>query len=332
MLEHGGQLNQAVQRYTIPVENWLDLSTGINPNGWLINTPIPNSVWSQLPQNNDGLLTAAKQYYQSDSILPVAGSQAGIQTLPTLRPHSRVGVLSPSYAEHAEAWIKMGHSVIQLTPSSIDKQIERLDVLIIINPNNPTGEFFTPQQLLRWHENLASRGGWLIVDEAFMDITTEQSLSPLCPKSGLIVLRSIGKFFGLAGLRVGFVLAEAPLLTRLAEHLGPWPIATASRFITQYALADHDWQQRNRQQLQAQGETLHSLLEKSGLKPQGSCSLFRWVQTSSAEQIHQHLAKQGILTRLFSEPNSLRFGLAKTHDDWQRLHGALNSLKILVQT
>ena len=267
MLEHGGQLNQAVQEYNIPAEDWLDLSTGINPNGWVMTTPIPDSVWSQLPQDDDDLVTTAQQYYRSDSLLAVAGSQAAIQTLPSLRPHSRVGLLSPAYAEHAEAWQKMGHSVTELDPRLIDKQIDRFDVLIIINPNNPTGDFFATQQLLRWHKNLASRGGWLIVDEAFIDVTPEKSLSSLCPQQGLIVLRSIGKFFGLAGLRVGFVLAESSVLIQLAEQLGPWPIAAASRFITQHALADNEWQQRNRQQLIAQGEILHSLLEKSGLKP-----------------------------------------------------------------
>ena len=328
MLEHGGKLNRAAKHYDIPLNEWLDLSTGINPNGWPVPKSLPANRWTQLPQDDDGLMVVAQDYYQCESLLAVAGSQAAIQTLPKLRTHSRVGLLSPAYAEHAHAWQQVGHEVTTLEIEQISASLPDLDVLIIINPNNPTGQRFSAAQLLTWHETLSTDGGWLIVDEAFIDVTPECSLSHLCPKTGLIVLRSIGKFFGLAGLRTGFVLAPKELLLTLKEYLGPWPIAAMSRYITAQALADKQWQQQTRQSLLNQGGKLSQLLHKVGLSPQGDCSLFQWVQTDQAEDLHQKLAKMGILTRLFSQPASLRFGLPQSDHAWQRLQLALSTLAI----
>jgi len=326
MLEHGGNLHAASQKYNIPVTDWLDLSTGINPNGWPVPTTFPADVWSQLPQQNDGLVSAAQDYYHCESLIAVAGSQAAIQALPYCRSISRVGILTPAYAEHAYAWQQAGHEVIQLDVDTITNTIDQLDVLVIINPNNPSAEQFSAEQLLSWHQQLADKGGWLIVDEAFIDSEPEHSLAKHCPLTGLLVLRSLGKFFGLAGLRVGFVLAETTLLKQLADRLGPWPIAHASRYVAQLALQDKMWQQQCRHDLSEQGKRLQQLLASVGLNPHGSCTLFQWVKTSKAAFIHQSLAQRGILTRSFSTPSSLRFGLPKTEANWQRLEIALQQL------
>ena len=323
MLEHGGNLHAASQKYDIPVTAWLDLSTGINPNGWPVPTSFPAELWSQLPHQDDGLVTAAQDYYQCESLIAVAGSQAAIQALPYLRGKSRVGIMTPAYAEHAYAWQQAGHEVIKLDIDTITNAIAQLDVLVIINPNNPSAEQFSSEQLISWHQQLAGKGGWLIVDEAFIDSESDQSLAKHCPLEGLIVLRSLGKFFGLAGLRVGFVLAETTFLKQLADRLGPWPIAHASRYIAQLALQDKTWQQQCCHKLSEQGQRLQQLLNKVGLAPDGSCTLFQWLKTEKAEAIHHSLAQQGILTRLFNTPASLRFGLPKTEDDWQQLETAL---------
>jgi cobalamin biosynthetic protein CobC len=329
MLEHGGNLYQASEYYGIPLDEWLDLSTGINPNSWPVPTALPIELWAQLPQHDDELIAAAKSYYQCESLIAVAGSQAAIQTLPTLRGHSRIGILSPTYAEHAYAWQQAGHEVQMLSSDSISNVINQLDVLIIINPNNPTAENFNNQQLLSWHQQLAAKNGWLIVDEAFIDSTPQSSLAKLCPQQGLIVLRSLGKFFGLAGLRVGFVLAEQTLLNQLQEKLGPWAIAHASRYIAQLALQDKLWQQQNRLDLKQNGDRLKQLLSDFGLAPNNGCELFQWIKTKHAQSLHQQLAQQGILTRVFYDPASLRFGLPRTENDWQRLQIALEQLDLL---
>jgi cobalamin biosynthetic protein CobC len=351
LLEHGGQLRSAAARYNIPLQDWLDLSTGINPIPF-IPPPIPVSACAQLPQENDGLEQAAADYYGTVDLLVVAGSQAAIQALPRLRKNSRVGVLHPGYAEHAHAWQRCGHEVLALNENQIEEQLITLDVLVLIQPNNPTGALFTHAQLHGWHAQLAAHDGCLIVDEAFVDVIPDTSIlrSPTLAPSpdgrgksspspiggrvgmgehtvtmppGLIVLRSLGKFFGLAGARVGFAAAHPTLLEPLRELLGPWPISGPSRFVAQAALRDTAWQAATRQRLQQNGQRLAQLLRDAGFAPVSGCGLFQWVVTDQAEKIHQQLAQQGIFTRLFSVPHSLRFGLPASEAGWARLHDAL---------
>ena len=322
MLEHGGQLRNAAVRYNIPLQDWLDLSTGINPIPF-IPPPIPVSVWAQLPQENDDLEQAAADYYGTADLLVVAGSQAAIQALPRLRKKSRVGVLHPGYAEHAHAWQRCGHEVLALNENQIEEQLNTLDVLVLMQPNNPTGALFTHAQLHGWHAQLTQRAGWLVVDEAFIEASEQRSIiQPVMPQ-GLIVLRSLGKFFGLAGARVGFAAAHPTLLEPLRELLGPWPVCGPSRFVAQAALSDIAWQTTTRSRLQQDGKRLAQLLHDVGFSPVAGCGLFQWVITDQAEKIHQQLAHLGILTRLFSVPHSLRFGLPASEADWKRLQNAL---------
>ncbi len=322
MLEHGGQLRIAAKQYDIPLDRWLDLSTGINPMGWPV-PPVPAGLWSRLPEDNDGLEQAAREYYNVEQVLPVAGSQAAIQALPLLRSQSRVGILSPAYAEHANAWHRTGHHVTATTEQQLNTAIAHSDVLVLIHPNNPTGARFAPKQLLAWHEQLTARNGWLIVDEAFMDTTPEQSLCPYTDRPGLIVLRSLGKFFGLAGARVGFVCAQQALLSQLHTMIGPWNVNAAGRWLATSALRDRSWQADTRQRLKLHSSRLHGLLTQTALHPQGGCDLFQWVETRYAAALHRDLARQGILTRLFEESSSLRFGIPATEANWQRLEQAL---------
>lgn len=325
-IHHGGRLRAAAARYGIPLADWLDLSTGINPNGWPVPT-LPASLWTRLPEDDDGLDAAAQDYYGTSSVLPVAGSQAAIQALPQLIPPCHVGVISPGYAEHAQAWRRAGHTVENVPSAEIDAATFRSNVIVLIHPNNPTGARFRHERLLRWHQALTTRGGWLIVDEAFIDATPEQSLAPLSNQPGLIVLRSLGKFFGLAGARVGFVCAEPKLLTRLNAQLGPWTVPTPSRHIAAQALDDHAWQTAARQRLPPAGDRLAALLTKHDLAPQGGCSLFQWTPTPRATELHDLLARAGILTRLFDTPASLRFGLPGTERDWTRLDAVLTNIR-----
>jgi len=337
MLEHGGRLRAAALRYGIPESDWLDLSTGINPNGWPVPA-IPADTWQRLPQDDDGLHQAAQEYYGTKSLLAVAGSQAAIQTLPALRSHSRVALLATSYAEHAHAWQRHGHEVIAVSAEQILQA--DADVKVIVNPNNPTGKLFTRDESLELHAQLTARGGWLVVDEAFMDATPEHSLASVCPRPGLIVLRSLGKFFGLAGARVGFVLAEENILQPLAELLGPWPIAAPSRYVATLALRDVGWQRATRKALPRTAQHLAALLSVHGLPPSppaplpqageerslGGCYLFQWVRCDDAANVHQQLAQLGILTRLFEHPSSLRFGLPRDEAQWARLEIVLKTL------
>lgn len=322
MLEHGGQISAAAARYGIAVADWLDLSTGINPLAY-VPPPLPLSAWQRLPQEQDELLAAAAGYYGTADLLAVAGSQAAIQMLPRLRANCRVGVLHPGYAEHAHAWRSAGHAVAELAAHEIDAAIDGLDVLVLMQPNNPTGVTFAHAQLHDWHLKLVKRKGWLVVDEAFIDAGTQASMVQAAMPPGVIVLRSLGKFFGLAGARVGFVLAQPELLVRLQNLMGPWSVAGPSRFVAQAALLDSAWQAATRARLHEEAARLAQLLGDAQLPPGGGCGLFQWVLSEHAEAVHAQLAQRGILTRLFARPRSLRFGLPGSEVAWARLRDAL---------
>ncbi len=365
MLEHGGNLRQAVLEYGIPLADWLDLSTGINPNGWPVPA-IPPQVWQRLPEDDDGLIDAACACYGAPHALPVAGSQAAIQALPRLFPPRRVGVVRPGYAEHAHAWRAAGHEVVAVDPArpkragldvlllihpnnptgqtyahawqaaghevvAVDPARPKragLDVLLLIHPNNPTGQTYAPATLLDWRERLAARGGCLIVDEAFMDCAPAQGLAAHAGLPGLVVLRSLGKFFGLAGARVGFVLAAPELLARLAEPLGPWGVAGPARHVARLALQDGAWQAAARRTLLHAGQRLAALLAHSGLPPAGGTALFQWVRTAQAPEIQHALAQRGVWVRRFEDPASLRFGLPGSEAGWARLAHVLDEIRI----
>jgi cobalamin biosynthetic protein CobC len=311
MLEHGGRLLRAVQHYGIPREQWLDLSSGIAPWPFPI-PPIPTDAWARLPETEDGLEEAARAYYGARQLLPVAGSQAAIQALPLLRAAGRVGVLTPCYAEHPYAWQRAGHQLVELDEAQVEAALDSLDVLVLVNPNNPTGRRVPRERLLGWHARLAARGGWLLVDEAFMDNTPADGVVDCAERPGLIVLRSFGKFFGLAGVRLGFVAAERSLLLRLAELLGPWTVN-----------GPKPAQRMQIERCAAASQRLATLLSSNGLAPSGGCDLFQYVRSERAVQLHDFLARRGILVRLFEHPPAVRLGLPECAADEQRLAQAL---------
>ncbi|MEO5339733.1 MAG: threonine-phosphate decarboxylase CobD [Magnetococcus sp. MYC-9] len=326
MLDHGGGVRLAARQFAIPPEEWLDLSTGINPMGW-VPPAIPRHCWARLPEEEDGLEEGARHYYRTPFLLPMPGSTAAIQLLPRLRPCSRVVVLSPTYSEHAHAWEVTGHALERLSLDELEPIVERFDVVVVVNPNNPTGTLLSPEHLLSWQGRLQHRGGWLVVDEAFMDATPADSLASKVGPPGLIVLRSMGKFFGLAGARVGFLLAENGLLLQMQELLGPWSVAGASRWLAAQALADLPWQAWARRQLPVAADRLRELLDHFGWQPRGGTLLFQWVVTTEDGHVWDALARQGILVRHFPEMGALRFGLPGEESEWARLEAGLAALR-----
>ena len=322
MLEHGGRLLRAARTYGIAQADWLDLSTGISPFAWPVPA-IPATAWTRLPDDDDGLAEVAQTYYEAPQLLPVAGSQAAIQTLPLLRSMSRVGVIVPGYNEHAHAWRRAGHQVIELAAEALLARVDEVDVIVLIHPNNPGGDRFDPAVLRACHARLAARGGWLIVDEAFMDATPDDSLCAHTASEGLIVLRSVGKFFGMAGARAGFVCADANLLDAARERLGPWTVSGPARFALRHALADVAWHAQARVRLHACSARLAELLAKHGVAPTAGCAFFQWWRSDRAFDVHRALAEQGILTRFFDRPHSLRFGLPEDDAAVERLDAAL---------
>ncbi|MFL6660207.1 MAG: threonine-phosphate decarboxylase CobD [Massilia sp.] len=320
MLEHGGNLNDARARFGR--DDWIDLSTGLNPHGYPAPV-LPPDAWHRLPERNPLLLRAASEYYGTPQMLAVAGSQAVIQMLPRLRAPSRVVVAAPSYAEHAHHWAQHGHTLTQVPYADLDDALPQCDVMVVCNPNNPTGATLAPERLRDWAQQLSARGGWLIVDEAFCDMTPELSVARWSHHPGLIVLRSLGKFFGLAGARVGFVGAHRSLLDPLESALGPWPISGPAQAIAAAALMDTQWQHANFGSLAEAGTRLHNLLSRHGVHGAGT-ALFQWWPEPRAEQFWQHMAERGIWVRLFPQAaRGIRLGLPPDADGWKRLDAAL---------
>ncbi|MGK5043825.1 threonine-phosphate decarboxylase CobD [Janthinobacterium sp. GB1R12] len=326
MLEHGGNLRDAAREYGRPIADWIDLSTGINPHWYAAPAPDANA-WHRLPEADPALAAAACAYYDAPAMLPVAGTQAAIQALPRLRTPSRVAVAAPSYAEHAHHWGQHGHDLRQVPYAQLAAAVGSCDVLVICNPNNPTGERIAPELLLEWAGKLAARGGWLVVDEAFGDTESHASLGPHTHRPGLIVLRSLGKFFGLAGLRLGFVAAHPPLLAQLADMLGPWTVSGPAQQVALAALNDTHWQDAMRERLRGEGAHLHQLLAAHGIASNGT-ALFQWWPEARAEALWRHMAEAGIWVRLFRHAaHGIRLGLPPDEHAWLRLQQALTAWK-----
>jgi cobalamin biosynthesis protein CobC len=356
---HGGGINAAAREFNLPRERWLDLSTGINPNGYPIDT-LPAEVWQRLPEDDDGLQAIALSWFAAgtyfdtyldthldihlddveiDCCLPVAGSQAALQLLPFMRKACRVGVPAVGYAEHELAWRAAGHQVVRLLPEQVDAALAQLDVLVCINPNNPTGETVAAGTLIDWHRQLSARGGWLVVDEAFApaSISTQINdderseslaayffqLSAAQQNSGLILLRSLGKFFGLAGLRAGLMFADPSLCKAIKDRLGPWALSHPARYVMARALADVSWQATAAEQLRQQRQRLVQLLLEAGFTVQGHTDLFVYCPHPFAQRVATQLAQQAILVRYFDHPSALRFGLPGNEPHWQQLARAL---------
>jgi len=320
MLEHGGNLRDAALRFGR--DDWIDLSTGINPH-WYPAPALPADAWHRLPEADPELAAAAAAYYGAPLMLPVAGTQAAIQALPRLRKPSRVTVSAPSYAEHAHHWSDHGHTLTQTPYAELDAAVAHSDVMVVINPNNPTGAVVPAAQLLRWADQLAARGGWLVVDEAFGDTDQHNSIAAHSGRPGLIVLRSIGKFFGLAGIRLGFVAAHPELLRGLADLLGPWTISGPAQHIALAALRDQAWQAGTLRQLHASGMRLRAQLAAQGIESSGT-PLFQWWPEPRAEEFWRHMAERGIWIRLFKHAaRGVRLGLPPDEAGWLRLQTAL---------
>lgn len=326
--EHGGQVLDASRMFGIPVADWLDLSTGIAP--WVYPVPdLPAAVWQRLPEDDDGLIGAACEYYQAMHLLPVPGSQAAIMALPRLFSSRRVAVLSPGYGEYPAAWQVAGHVVNLVSSERVLSADNEADVVMLANPNNPDGMVFQKSRLLGMAQRLWATRRWLIIDEAFADADDQQSLAKLAgsPKApNVIVLRSLGKFFGLAGARVGFCIARPDMLVRLQRQIGPWSVSHPARAVARVALADAAWHHIQKRALHEASSRLAAMLLAHGMTPHGGTALFQYVRHSQASSFAEIFARQGILVRCFTNPAALRFGLPGNEADWQRLATALKSL------
>ena len=306
---HGGNLAAAERRFGIPKDGWLDLSTGINPSPYPL-TQFPPEALSRLPDPEAlvRLLDAARAYYRVPAdagIVAAAGTQQLIQILPRLIAGNRVAIAGPTYSEHAIAWRRAGRTIVDAGPA---------DIAVLVNPNNPDGRI----------ADKLPEVPTVIVDEAFGDVAPESSSVPLTTNGRIVVLKSFGKFFGLAGLRLGFCIASKGFVDVLSNELGPWAVSGPALEIGARALADRAWIEATRNRLAQARWDLERVLTAAGLQIIGGADLFTLVASPEARTIHSHLGRSGILVRGFADrPTLLRFGLPGSKTNLARLETAL---------
>jgi cobalamin biosynthetic protein CobC len=326
--EHGGDLAAARTLFPGAPEPFLDLSTGINPNPY----PVPSlsaELFARLPNSAAlaRLAAAAVTAYGAPSaahVVSAPGTQLLLPVVAGLVAPGRAAVLAPTYAEHARAAALAGHRVTEARDIGA---LGDAQLAILTNPNNPDGRLTARAELIALAKALRTRGGLLMVDEAFMDVgPADASLAHDIALGNIVVLRSFGKFFGLAGLRLGFALAAPPLAARIASLLGPWAVSGPALAIGAQALADRAWIDATRNRLAEAAGKLDAILAGAGLDIVGGTPLFRLTHGRRADELFHHLGRAGIFVRKFPDhPAWLRFGLPAAEQDWQRLQNAISA-------
>jgi cobalamin biosynthesis protein CobC len=326
-IAHGGALAAAVKKYGGNKADWLDLSTGINP----VPAPLPklnSSIWQALPDADlmENCLSAARKFYhfpESAALVAAPGVQAIIQLLPHLRPGAKAAILGPTYGEYAHVFQTLGTGC-RIINSTEETQQE--SVTIVVNPNNPDGRILRADALVDFANVMASEGGLLIVDEAFCDLTPDISVARHAGTRGLLVLKSFGKFFGLAGVRLGFAAGHSDDIAILEQHLGPWAVSGPALTIGAGCYSDTGLQTNVSRTIARSSTAQRVAFAKLGLNVIADTSLFHLVEHPQAKGINESLGRQHILTRIFADqPNWLRFGLCKNNAERTRLKLALDA-------
>jgi cobalamin biosynthesis protein CobC len=324
-LLHGGNLSVARQLFPGAPEPFIDLSTGINPHSYPVSQ-LPANLFARLPEpaETDRLAVIAAAAFGAPSpncVIAAPGTQILLAPVAALVAPGKAAVLGPTYGEFRRAAALAGHTVVEAQDAS---ELRDADLAVVVNPNNPDGRLLGKGELL---DVLDARGrhGLLVIDEAFMDVGPDgASLCGEVMHGGLVVLRSFGKFFGLAGIRLGFAVAAPPIAERLAATLGPWAVSGPAVAIGKMALADQAWIRTMRGRLAQEAHRLDEVLTAAGMEIVGGTSLFRLARTPAADHLFHHLGRTGILVRRFQDrPDWLRFGLPGNDIAWDRLHAAL---------
>lgn len=326
-IAHGGALAAAIKKYGGTREDWIDLSTGLNP----VSAPLPRlepHVWQALPDADlkENCLKAAREFYgipMGASMAAASGVQALIQLLPHLRPGQRAAILGPTYGEYAHVFQTLGGGC-RIIGSIREFQDE--SVVIIVNPNNPDGKTHKPEMLLGLADTLSKRKGLLIVDEAFCDLTPDLSVAGHTGKNGLLVLKSFGKFFGLAGVRLGFAAGHTEDVAVIEMHLGPWAVSGPALAWGSVCYSNGELRSKITRSILRNSASQRRILANANLKVVAEAGLFHLIELPKATAVYEALAKNHILTRKFSDqPDWLRLGLCKNDVERARLTLALKS-------
>lgn len=307
--DHGGNLDEAMARHGGSRADWIDLSTGINPVPWPV-PPIDPRDWTALPDRvaQDRLVSAARVFWEvpdGADVLAAPGASALIAAMPRLAPPGRVWIDAPTYNEHEAAFVAEGWNRV------CDGDAE---ARVLVHPNNPDGRVYTAAD---------ADTRFCVIDESFCDVMPDRSLVSLGDRDGVVVLKSFGKFWGLAGLRLGFAIARPETITRLRTMLGPWAVSGPALGIGAAALSDPGWAQATRARLAEDAQRLDRALSAAGAQLQGGTDLFRLARVHDASVWQGRLARSRIWTRVFPrDPGLIRLGLPAP-GDWARVEAAL---------
>jgi cobalamin biosynthetic protein CobC len=324
---HGGRLAFAAAQYPAAPTPWIDLSTGVNPRPY----PAPGALRTARARLPDPTETAALERAAAAAFgvgapaqtMAVPGSEVALRSLTRLLAAKTVAVAGPTYGSHAAAWRAAGAHVQSILCR--DLAFADADVVVAVNPNNPDGYRHAPETLIAMADRQAARRGWLIVDEAFVETAPELSVAARAG-AGLIVLRSFGKFYGLAGVRLGFVVAQRRLVDDLRSVFGDWPVSAEAIAAGLAAYRDGAWRARTEATLGQKAARLDTLVSRAGFDSVGGTSLYRLCAADDAPRRFARLAERGILTRPFqAQPRWLRFGLPAGPSAWTRLEQALEA-------
>jgi cobalamin biosynthetic protein CobC len=321
MSEHGGNLDEAVRRFGGNAQDWIDLSTGINRRPYPVGE-IPPHCWNALPSRSalNALHHAAQQAYGTQaSLLAASGAQAAIQMLPYLSARGQARILGPTYSEYAAVFSASDWDVSEVCDL---KELAGAELAVVANPNNPDGRHHDKGELLA----LLPHVGRLVVDESFADAEPGLSLAGHAGRPGLLIIRSFGKFYGLAGLRLGFVIGCETDIAALAAMAGPWPVSGAAIEIGSRALLDRGWAEATAAWLTRDASRLDAEVAPLGWSLVGGTPLFRLYETGDAHAAQERLARGKIWSRIFSyQKGWLRLGLPGEEAEWARLSAALKA-------
>jgi cobalamin biosynthesis protein CobC len=312
--DHGGGVDAAARKYGGAREAWIDLSTGINPVAYPVPQFAPND-WCALPDAaaQNALVQAARRFWDvpdDAAVLAAPGASSLIARIPALMTPGKVWIPAPTYNEHGRAFVAAGWEV---------QASQMGGASVLVHPNNPDGRVWAMSDVA---------GDLCIIDESFCDVMPGASLISAAARPGVIVLKSFGKFWGLAGLRLGFAIGDPVLITRLAQVLGPWPVSGPALKIGAAALGDVAWAEATRARLEEDAARLDQLVMSVGGKLAGGTSLFRLYDTDESARWQDSLARQQIWTRIFPYSKRwLRLGLPGSPDDWAQLATALKHLE-----
>jgi cobalamin biosynthetic protein CobC len=312
---HGGRLREAAAAYPDAPKPWLDLSTGINPEPWAGARASADDL-RRLPDPSalaDLKAVAAQAFGVADPgrVVAVSGAEAALRLLPSLTGGGEAALLAPIYGGHLEAWTASAPSLVATLD---DPLVARADVLVLVNPNNPDGRRIERADLAALAAKRSDEGRWTIVDESFVEVAPELSVADL-EIDRLVTLRSFGKFYGLPGARLGFLIGNKIFSRDSRALLGDWPIGADALALGLGAYADEAWRATSRDWLAHQAAAVDTALADAGLRALGGCDLFRWIEAPDAHDLFGRLCAGGVLTRPFADrPDRLRIGLPSRRD------------------